>query len=105
MLVPTALGVRTVMVFGLAAQNQNAVAVVALDEIPSARNRNRSRNGLVDKFNTSTTPGDWPATSAPGTAAKPVALSGAITTLSLKPGSVTVSVVPPEFWRRSGTHY
>src|ERR1700680_5112832 len=50
----------------------------------------------VDRLSTSTTPGDCPTTGAVGTAAKPVALSGAITMLSLKPGRVTLPEFPPE---------
>src|SRR5450755_1399663 len=49
---------------------------------------------LVEKFSTSTRPGDCPFTGAVGTAAKPVTLSGATTILSLKPGRVTLALVP-----------
>ena len=95
MLVPTELGVRTVTVSATAAQNQNAVTVVARHQVTGASNRNHGRNGSrttgpARRLRRAT----CPVTGAVATAAKPVALSGATTMLSLKPGSVTLSVDP-----------
>src|SRR6266446_3924602 len=53
---------------------------------------------LPDRFSTLTTPGDCPLTVAMGIAAKPVELSVATTTLSVKSGRVRVSAFPAESW-------
>ena len=52
----------------------------------------------AERLRTLTTPGDWPVTATVGTAANPVTLSGATTTLSENPGRVMEEDCPPEFW-------
>src|SRR6476469_1776781 len=51
----------------------------------------------AERLRTLTTPGDWPVTATVGTAANPVTLSGATTTLSENPGRVMEEDCPPEF--------